>query len=44
MSGACGKQPLADAFQATNADTEMLNGYLFLSPNLLGFLIFSPGR
>ncbi|MCA9898083.1 MAG: sugar ABC transporter permease [Anaerolineales bacterium] len=37
------QQPLADAFQATNADTEMLNGYLFLSPNLLGFLIFFAG-
>jgi ABC-type sugar transport system permease subunit len=37
------QQPIAHAFQATNADTEMLNGYLFLSPNLLGFLIFFAG-
>ena len=35
--------PVAQAFQSTNADTEMLNGYLFLSPNLLGFLVFFAG-
>jgi ABC-type sugar transport system permease subunit len=34
---------VALAFQATSADTEMLNGYLFLSPNLLGFLLFFAG-
>lgn len=37
------QQPVADIFRATNADSEMLNGYLFLSPNLLGFLIFFAG-
>ncbi len=37
------QQPVASAFNTTNADTEMLNGYLFLSPNLLGFLIFFAG-
>lgn len=37
------RQPTADAFGATNADSEMLLGYLFLSPNLLGFLIFFAG-
>lgn len=37
------QQQVADAFQATNVDSEMLNGYLFLSPNLLGFLIFFAG-
>ncbi|MBA3530927.1 MAG: sugar ABC transporter permease [Ardenticatenales bacterium] len=30
-------------FSATVAQTEMLNGYLLLSPNLLGFLIFFAG-
>lgn len=37
------RQPAADAFGATNKDTEMLEGYLFLSPNLIGFLIFFAG-
>lgn len=37
------RQPMAHYFKTTNADTEMLNGYLFLSPNLLGFLIFFAG-
>jgi ABC-type sugar transport system permease subunit len=30
-------------FQATKSQTEMLNSYLLLSPNLLGFLIFFAG-
>lgn len=37
------RQPAADAFNATNADGEMLLGYLFLSPNLIGFLVFFAG-
>lgn len=43
MLWAMWRQSTADAFQATNADAEMLNGYLFLSPNLLGFLLFFAG-
>ncbi len=37
------RQNMADYFNTTNAHTEMLNGYLFLSPNLLGFLVFFAG-
>jgi len=37
------RQPSAEAMNANNAQTETLNGYLFLSPNLLGFLIFFAG-
>ncbi|MCB0190459.1 MAG: sugar ABC transporter permease [Anaerolineae bacterium] len=37
------RQPAADAMNANNSHTEMLNGYLFLSPNLLGFLVFFAG-
>lgn len=37
------RAPAAEAFKATNAHAEMLNGYLFLSPNLLGFLVFFAG-
>lgn len=37
------RQPTAEAFGATNADKEMLEGYLFLSPNLIGFLVFFAG-
>lgn len=37
------RQETADLFQATIADTEMLEGYLLLSPNLVGFLIFFAG-
>lgn len=33
----------ARAFHASIADTEMLSGYLLLSPNLIGFLIFFAG-
>lgn len=37
------RRPTADAFRATIGHSEMLNGYLFLSPNLLGFLFFFAG-
>jgi len=37
------RRPMADTFGATNAQGEMLSGWLFLSPNLLGFLIFFAG-
>lgn len=37
------RQPTAEAMGAKNSDSEMLNGYLFLSPNLLGFLFFFAG-
>ncbi|HSQ18493.1 MAG TPA: sugar ABC transporter permease [Anaerolineales bacterium] len=37
------RQPTADAMGANNAHAEMLSGYLFLSPNLLGFLFFFAG-
>jgi ABC-type sugar transport system permease subunit len=37
------RSPMADTFGATNAHGEMLSGWLFLSPNLLGFLIFFAG-
>ncbi|MBK8433332.1 MAG: sugar ABC transporter permease [Chloroflexi bacterium] len=37
------RQKAADAFNATVADSEMLDGYLLLSPNLVGFLIFFVG-
>lgn len=37
------RQPTADAMGANNSHAEMLNGYLFLSPNLLGFLFFFAG-
>lgn len=37
------RQPTAEAMNAKNSHTEMLNGYLFLSPNLLGFLVFFAG-
>lgn len=43
MLWAMWRQPTAEAFHATNADGEMLNGYLFLSPNLIGFLLFFAG-
>ncbi|MCP5096663.1 MAG: sugar ABC transporter permease [Chloroflexi bacterium] len=43
MVWAMGQRPVADHFQATNSHGEMLSGYLFLSPNLLGFLIFFAG-
>lgn len=37
------RQPTAEVFNATNADNEMLLGYAFLSPNLIGFLAFFAG-
>jgi ABC-type sugar transport system permease subunit len=37
------RQPTAYAMGAKSIDEEMLNGWLFLSPNLLGFLIFFAG-
>ena len=37
------RRPAADLLGATNAHGEMLAGYLFLSPNLLGFLFFFAG-
>lgn len=43
MLWAMWQRPVARLFKTRNADTEMLNGYLFLSPNLLGFLIFFAG-
>lgn len=43
MLWAMWRRPLAELFRATNADAEMLNGYLFLSPNLIGFLLFFAG-
>lgn len=43
MLWAMWRRPAADAFKATNADGEMLAGYLFLSPNLIGFLLFFAG-
>ena len=43
MLWAMWRQPSAEAMNATNPDNEMLSGYLFLSPNLLGFLFFFAG-
>ena len=43
MGWAMWHRDTAEAFNATNAHGEMLDGYLFLSPNLLGFLIFFAG-
>lgn len=43
MIWAMWRQPAAEAMNANNFHTEMLNGYLFLSPNLLGFLVFFAG-
>lgn len=37
------RTPTADALGAQTGHEEMLNGWLFLSPNLLGFLIFFAG-
>ena len=37
------RQPTAYAMGAKSIDEEMLNGWLFLSPNLLGFLVFFAG-
>lgn len=43
MIWAMWRQPSADAMGANNSHEETLSGYLFLSPNLLGFLIFFAG-
>jgi ABC-type sugar transport system permease subunit len=43
MIWAMWRQPSADALGANNAHEETLSGYLFLSPNLLGFLVFFAG-
>lgn len=43
MVWAMWQHSVAAQFNATNAHREMLDGYLFLSPNLLGFLIFFAG-
>lgn len=37
------RRPTAQVFGVTNTHTEMLNGYLFLTPNFVGFLIFFAG-
>lgn len=37
------RSPTAATFSAKVSDTETLNGYLLLSPNLIGFLIFFLG-
>lgn len=37
------RRPTGELFGVTNNQTEMLNGYLFLTPNLVGFLIFFAG-
>jgi ABC-type sugar transport system permease subunit len=37
------KQPIAQALNAKTNHEQMINGWLFLSPNLLGFLIFFAG-
>lgn len=38
-----GRQPTAVALRAKTSHEQILNGWLFLSPNLLGFLIFFAG-
>ena len=43
MSWAMWRQPTAEAMHVNNARQEMLTGWLFLSPNLLGFLLFFAG-
>lgn len=43
MIWATWRRPTAEALNANNSHTEMLNGYMFLSPNLLGFLFFFAG-
>ena len=36
-------RPIAEALQASHTQDELLSGYIFLSPNLLGFLLFFAG-
>jgi ABC-type sugar transport system permease subunit len=43
MIWAMWRQASADALGANNSHEETLSGYLFLSPNLLGFLVFFAG-
>ncbi len=43
MLWAMGRNASARMMQANIADEEMLNGLLFLSPNLIGFLLFFAG-
>jgi len=43
MIWAMWRRPSAQAMGAKNIHEEMLNGYLFLSPNLFGFLFFFAG-
>ncbi len=43
MLWAMWRRPSAEAMHTNNAQTELLDGYLFLSPNLLGFLFFFAG-
>ncbi len=40
---AMGRQPTAQALHAKTIHEQIINGWLFLSPNLLGFLIFFAG-
>ncbi|MBC7879617.1 MAG: ABC transporter permease subunit [Anaerolineales bacterium] len=37
------QQKIAYALHAKNSDEQIINGWLFLSPNLLGFLVFFAG-
>lgn len=37
------QQPIAQALQAKTNHEQVINGWLFLSPNLLGFLVFFAG-
>ena len=43
MFWAMWRQPMAQALGSTIADGEVISGYLFLSPNLIGFLLFFAG-
>ncbi len=36
-------RPVAEALRASHMQDELLSGYIFLSPNLLGFLLFFAG-
>lgn len=43
MCWAMWRRPAAQAMQVNNARQEAIDGYLFLSPNLIGFLLFLAG-
>lgn len=43
MVGLMWRRASAEAMHAKNSHAETLNGFLFLSPNLLGFLVFFAG-